>query len=59
MAEQKIVKDGRILKAICKRYSMEYDKKHKYLVRYPGTGALLYNGKLYRIQFLVGASTHF
>lgn len=49
-----ILKDLRIIKAICKKYNMEYDKQYKYITKDYNNNILLYKNDVYKLQYFDG-----
>lgn len=50
----KVVKDLRILNAICRRYGIEFDKNYKYIWSDYDTNIIEYKGKKYKQKFFDG-----
>jgi len=49
-----VIKDLRIVKAICTRYNMKFDKKHKYIIEDNSISWFNYKDSLYKLQSFDG-----
>ena len=50
-----IIRDARILKAICKRYGFEYDPKYKYITKdHNYMGRIFYKDSIYKLKYFSG-----
>lgn len=49
-----ILEDLRTIKAICKKYNMEYNKQYKYITKDNNNDILLYKNNVYKLQYFSG-----
>lgn len=55
MNKYKTIKDGRVLKAVARRYMTDFDKKYKYCLMPSQCPANIeYKGNIYRLMYISG-----